>query len=199
MTLGQQLDITKLNVREVRWSSIVPLGRSAVPIPSDWCFFLFHAIVMPARMMGKLTPEEWRPLIASSILYQKRLRRSADRRQALYIVFPTFLALLSSAIIVGVLRVYWASLIVLLLIIPLLVLGNRRSRPYLKKAMLEADTKASALTGKESFLEVLRKIDIMRQGDAEMSKADERSRRRLALPSLVERVDNLQGIPSNLA
>ena len=199
MTLGQQLDITKLNVREVRWSSIVPLGRSAVPIPSDWCFFLFHAIVMPARMMGKLTPEEWRPLIASSILYQKRLRRSADRRQALYIVFPTFLALLSSAIIVGVLRVYWASLIVLLLIIPLFVVGNRRSRPYLKKAMLEADTKASALTGKESFLEVLRKIDIMRQGDAEMSKADERSRRRLALPSLVERVDNLQGIPSNLA
>ena len=177
VTLGQQLDITKLNVREVRWSSIVPLGRSAVPIPSDWCFFLFHAIVMPARMMGKLTPEEWRPLIASSILYQKQLRRSADRRQALYIVFPTFLALLSSAIIVGILRVYWASLIVLLLIIPLFVVGNRRSRPYLKKAMLEADTKASALTGKESFLEVLRKIDIMRQGDAEMSKADERSRR----------------------
>jgi len=199
VTLGQQLDITKLNVREVRWSSIVPLGRSVVPIPSDWCFFLFHAIVMPARMMGKLTPEEWRPLIASSILYQKQLRRSADRRQALYIVFPTFLALLSSAIIVGILRVYWASLIVLLLIIPLLVLGNRRSRPYLKKAMLEADTKASALTGKESFLQVLRKIDIMRQGDAEVSKADERSRRRLALPSLVERVDNLQGIPSNLA
>jgi hypothetical protein len=150
-------------------------------------------------MMGKLTPEEWRPLIASSILYQKQLRRLADRRQALYIVFPTFLALLSSAIIVGILKIYWASLFVLLLIIPLLVVGNRRSRPYLKKAMLEADTKASALAGKESFLEVLRKIDIMRQGDAEMSKADERSRRRLALPSFVERVDNLQGIPSNAA
>jgi len=154
---------------------------------------------MPARMMGKLTPDEWRPLIGSSILYQKRLRRSADRRQALYIVLPTFLALLSSGIIVGILKINWASLIVLLLIIPVFVVGNRRSRPYLKKAMLEADTKASALTGKESFLEVLRKIDIMRQGDAEMSKADERSRRRLALPSLVERVDNLQGIPSNAA
>ena len=199
VTLGQQLDIPKLNVRGVRWSNIVPLGRSAVPIPSDWCFFLFHAIVMPARMMSKLTPEEWRPLIASSILYQKQLRRSADRRQALYIVFPTFLALLSSAIIVGILKIYWASLIVLLLIIPLLVVGNRLSRPYLKKAMLEADTKASALAGKESFLEVLRKIDTMRQGDAEMSKADERGRRRLALPSLVERVDNLQGILSNAA
>ena len=64
VTLGQQLDIPKLNVRGIRWSNIVPLGRSAVPIPSDWCFFLFHAIVMPARMMSKLTPEEWRPLIA---------------------------------------------------------------------------------------------------------------------------------------
>ncbi len=199
MSLGQQLEIPKLNVREVRWSNMVPLGRSAVPISSDWCFFFRHAIVMPARMMGKLTPDEWRPLIGSSILYQKRLRRSADRRQALYIVLPTFLALLSSGIIVGILKINWASLIVLLLIIPVFVVGNRRSRPYLKKAMLEADTKASALTGKESFLEVLRKIDIMRQGDAEMSKADERSRRRLALPSLVERVDNLQGIPSNAA
>src|SRR6266704_4406169 len=199
MTLGQQLEIPKLDVREVRWSNMVPVGRSAVPISSDWCFFFRHAILMPARMMGKLTPEEWRPLIASSILYQKRLRRSADRRQALYIVLPTFLAVLSSGIIVGILKINWASLIVLLLIVPVFVVGNRRSRPYLKKAMLEADTKASALTGKESFLQVLRKIDIMRQGDAEMSKADERSRRRLALPSLVERVDNLQGIPSNAA
>src|SRR2546428_5084144 len=199
MTLGQQLEIPKLNVREVRWSNIVPIGRSAVPISSDWCFFFRRAILMPARMMGKLTPEEWRPLIASSVLYQKQLRRSADRRQALYIVLPTFLALLSSAIIVGILKIYWASLIVLLLIIPLLVVGNRLSRPYLKKAMLEADTKASALAGKESFLEVLRKIDTMRQGDAEMSKADERGRRRLALPSRVERVDNLQGILSNAA
>src|SRR2546427_147229 len=161
--------------------------------------FLRHSIVMPARMISKLTPNEWRHMIGSSILYQKRLRRSADRRQALYIVLPTYLALLSSGIIVGILKINWASLIVLLLIIPVFVVGNRRSRPYLKKAMLEADTKASALTGKESFLEVLRKIDIMRQGDAEMSKADERSRRRLALPSFVERVDNLQGIPSNAA
>src|SRR6266581_4814151 len=66
MTLGQQLEIPKLNVREVRWSNIVPRGRSAVPIPSDWCFFfLRHTIVMAARMMGKLTPDEWRPLIGS--------------------------------------------------------------------------------------------------------------------------------------
>src|SRR6266571_1373669 len=199
MTLGQQLEIRKLNVREVRWSNIVPLGRSAVPIPSDRCFFLRHAILMSARMVAKLTPEEWRPLIASSILYQKRLRRSADRRQALYTLLPTFLLILSSITVVAILMIYWASLVVLLLTFPLLVVGNRRSRPYLKKAMLEADTKASALTGKESFLQVLRKIDILRQGDAEMSKADERSRRRLALPWLVERVDNLQQIPSNAA
>ncbi len=114
-------------------------------------------------------------------------------------MLPTFLLILSSITVVAILMIYWASLVVLLLTFPLLVVGNRRSRPYLKKAMLEADTKASALTGKESFLQVLRKIDILRQGDAEMSKADERSRRRLALPWLVERVDNLQQIPSNAA
>src|SRR3989475_10592907 len=112
MTLGQQLEIPKLNVREVRWSNIVPLGRSAVPIPSDWCFFfLRHAIVMPARMMGKLTPDEWRPLIGSSILYQKRLRRSAERKQVLYIGLPTFLALISSGSIVGIMMINLALVI----------------------------------------------------------------------------------------
>jgi len=143
---------------------MVPVGQSAVPISSDWCFFFRHAILMPARMMGKLTPEEWRPLIASSILYQKQLRRSADRRQALYTLLPSFLLLLSSISVVAILMTYWASLVVLLLIFPLLVVGNRRSGPYLKKAMLEADTKASALTGKESFLQILRKVDIPATG-----------------------------------
>src|SRR5437870_11206756 len=54
-SLGQQLEIPKLDVREVRWSKIVPVSRAAVPIPSDWCFLVRHAIAMPARMMGKLT------------------------------------------------------------------------------------------------------------------------------------------------
>ena len=51
-SLGQQLEIPKLDVREVRWSKIVPVSRATVPIPSDWCFLVRHAIVMPARMMA---------------------------------------------------------------------------------------------------------------------------------------------------
>src|SRR2546427_11715711 len=77
-SLGQQLEIPKLDVREVRWSKIVPVSRAAVPIHSGWCFLVRHAIVMPARMMGKLTIEEWRPLIASSVLFPENMRKSVD-------------------------------------------------------------------------------------------------------------------------
>jgi len=195
-SLGQQLEIPKLDVREVRWSKIIPVSRAAVPIPSDWCFLVRQAIVMPARMMGKLTIEEWRPLIASSVLFQKKLRRSVDRRRWLYILLPTFLVLVGSTAVDVILRIYWISLIILLMVFPVIIVGNRHYGPYLKKARLDADTQASVLTGKEPFLEVLRKIDTMRQGDAEMTNAEKRSRRPLSLPTLAERIDNLQGIAS---
>jgi hypothetical protein len=196
MSLGQQLEIPKLDVREVRWSQIVPVGRKGVPIPSDWCFVSRHSIVMPARMMGKLTVDEWRPLIASSVLFQKKLRRSVDWRWWLYFLLPTFLVLVASIAVAVLLQIYGVSLIVLLIVFPVIIVGNRHYGPYLKQARLDADSKASALTGKELFLEVLRKIDTMRRGDADMIKAEKRSRRPLSLPTLAERIDNLQGIPS---
>src|SRR3989442_11320824 len=77
-SLGQQLEIPKLDVREVRWSKIVPVSRAAVPIPSDWCFLVRHAIAMPARMMGKLTIEEWRPLTNRAVCFRKKGRQSIE-------------------------------------------------------------------------------------------------------------------------
>src|SRR5712664_13115 len=74
--LGQQLDIVGLDVRDIRWMEWIPAGRSARSVPSDWCSFLRHSMVMPARMMGKLIVEEWRPLIASSLTFEKKIRRT---------------------------------------------------------------------------------------------------------------------------
>src|SRR5207249_7964803 len=116
----------------------IPAGRSTRPVPSDWCSLLRHSLVMPARMMGKLTIEEWRPLIASSVLFQKKLRRSVDRRWWLYILLPTLLVLVGSTAVDVILRIYWISLIILLMVFPVIIVGNRHYGPYLKKARLDA-------------------------------------------------------------
>ncbi len=195
MNLVQQLGIPKLNIKEVSWTNIIPAGRGVQTIPLDWCFFFRrHAIVMPARMMGKLTAEEWRPLIASSIVFEKKLRRSTDWRWWLHVLLPIFLVLAGSVATFAILKISWISLTLLLLVIPVVILGNRHYRAYLKKARLEADTDASTLAGKESFLEVLRKIQTMCLGDVEMSNADVRILWPLALPTITERIDNLRGL-----
>src|SRR6267378_5799619 len=106
-SLGQQLDLPGLNLRDIRWMEWIPAGRSARSVPSDWCSFLRHSMVMPARMTGKLTVEEWRPLIASSLVFEKKVRRSMRGRAFLLTGLPVILALGGTIGVAIVLRMSW--------------------------------------------------------------------------------------------
>lgn len=197
ISLGQQLDISKLNLKDVRWMEWIPAGRTVRPIPSDWCFFLRHSMVMPAHMIGKLAIEEWRPLIASSILYEKKLVPSLRRKSLILFGLPTILFLTGIFVSTYFLRNALLPLIIfVLLFIPLSIFGSGKYSSYLKRARLEADTQASVLTGKDSFLDVLRKIDMMGLVDIERLKTGKRSRRLAGLPNITERIENLQGFAS---
>lgn len=187
ISLGQQLDISKLNLKDVRWMEWIPAG----PIPSDWCFFLRHSIVMPAHMIGKLAIEEWRPLIASSILYEKKLVPSLRGKSLVLFGLPTILFLTGIFVSTYFLR---NALLLVIILVPLFIslsIGSRKYSSYLKRTRLEADTQASVLTGKDSFLDVLRKIDMMGLVDIERLKTDKRSRRDAGLPNITERIENL--------
>lgn len=174
----------------------IPAGRSARSVPSDWCFLLRHSVAMPARMMGNLTVEEWRPLIASSLLFETKIRRTLRGKAFLFTGVPLIVAL---AVPISVAIVFQTPLLILLypvLVLPLAYLGGKRYSLDLKKARLEADTQASVVIGKNSLLDVLKKIDLMGLDDIDRLKSGRGGRRIAGLPSITERIANLQGMSS---
>lgn len=63
--LCQQLRTSRLDPRNVAWFDRMP--------PSH--IIIHHGnIMLPQRLMTRLTPEEWRPLLASSIIYNTKKR-----------------------------------------------------------------------------------------------------------------------------
>ena len=91
--------------------------------------------------------------------------------------------------------VFRTTLLILLypvLVLPLAYLGGRSYSSDLKRARLEADTQASAVTGKDSLLGVLKKIDMMGLDDIDRLKTGRGGRRLAGLPSITERIQNLQ-------
>jgi hypothetical protein len=149
-------------------------------------------MVMPARMMERLTLEEWRPLIASSLKFEKKIRRTLRDKAFLLTGLPLIIAL---AVPIVAAIVFHTALLILLypvLVLPLAYLGGRSYSSDLKKARLEADTQTSVVIGKNSLLDVLKKIDLMGLDDIDSLKSGRGGRRIAGLPSITERIQNLQ-------
>jgi hypothetical protein len=147
-------------------------------------------------MMGKLTVEEWRPLIASSLVFEKKVRRSMRGRAFLLTGLPVILALGGTIGVAIVLHMSWVVFLYPVLLLPLGILGGSRYSADLKKARLEADTQASVVVGKNLLLDVLKKIDLMGLNDIEKLKTGRGGRRLASLPSITERIENLRTMSS---
>lgn len=174
----------------------IPAGHSTRTVPSDWCFFMRHSLVMPTRMMSKLSVEEWRPLIASSLTFEKKTKRALRGRAILLTGLPVIVALAVPIAAAIVFNSSWVIFLYPVLVLPLAFLGSKSYSSDLKKARLEADTQASAVVGKNSLLNVLRKIDLMGFEDIDGLKTGRGGRRVAGLPSITERIDSLQRVSS---
>src|SRR3989454_4965441 len=64
---------------EVTWDDGLPLDRVIVR---------YGEVKLPSGMIGRLTPEDWRPLIASSIIYNQSLYRAQRRGSIVRLVLP---------------------------------------------------------------------------------------------------------------
>jgi len=64
---------------EVAWDDGLPLDRVIVR---------YGEVKLPSGMRGRLTPEDWRPLIASSIIYNRSLYRAQRRGSIVRLVLP---------------------------------------------------------------------------------------------------------------
>lgn len=188
-SLCQQLDITNYNPTFVSWQVYAYENkrnpRNRQEFPSDECLLEKYCVTLPGSLRGKLDPVEWKPIIASSLIFSKKMRR----RSFYGFLFPAIL-------FVG---------LALLAIVELPILfpqpitstdhsGNSYSAPvgsYLgnalalvlvgagtiltgtmlaRKTRRLADKKAADLVGIDAFLSSLRKI-------AEFSSPQQRNKR----------------------
>ena len=125
----------------------------------------FGEVKLPRIMMGRLTAEDWRPLLAPAIIYGYLLLRDEHRDSALRLILP--LGLASVASMYSTLQIihlsqlaYFRELVIANLILFLayaasvIVLYNKRrwrSLPY------GADRRASGIVGREVLLAALAK------------------------------------------
>ena len=64
---------------EVTWDDGLPLDRVIVR---------YGEVKLPSGMRGRLTPEDWRPLLASSIIYNQSLYRSLRKGSIVRLALP---------------------------------------------------------------------------------------------------------------
>jgi len=127
-------------------------------------------------------------------MFEKKIRRTLRGRAFLLTGLPLIVALAVPITAAIVLQMSWLIILYPVLVLPLAYLGGRRYSSDLKKARLEADTQASAVIGKDSLMAVLRTIDNMGLDDIDRLKTGRGGRRLAGLPSITERIENLQTV-----
>jgi Zn-dependent protease with chaperone function len=146
-------------------------------------------------MQGRLASEEWKPLLAASLIFYGQLRSQVTRRSAL--VFAPMLVLIT-ALVPGLLirNPIFSDLVVFTLtalVIATAVGGVYSSLLLSRKFMLLADRKAAEQFGSQAFLEVLRKIQSLKQSDEQEEKMSSWAWTEYGdAPGIEKRIRNLQ-------
>ena len=212
--LAGRLKISGFEGESVSWQdyfvrSGFGFSRSNRPImvPYDGCMFVGNQIILPESTKDKLQPEEWTPLIASELVYQRKLLEK--RRMgllirilpltAVYIIIPVILWQLGilnlqgtttvrgapTPVVVAFFQLYTGTALIFAMILYIL-LGLRFNR----QMRLRADAIAASLTGKAVFLSALEKIgrafpSIMTRGRPSLTYPPGR-------PSIEKRIEGIQ-------
>ena len=183
--LCRQLNVYKITPRTVSWIDRVGIRK----VPPDYIFFFQDVIRLPKPLMGKLEAEDWRPLLASSLVYFNRLSREMFVGMLTTIVpstlvFPLILvfalrffpfqSLLSQAIFFSVITLFFVFYAFMFV----------RWFRYQKRLQFKADERAADLVGRERFLESLKKIESLGAGKGNLLS-------RVIRPSVHDRIEEL--------
>jgi len=152
-------------------------------------------MILARRMQGVLAPEEWRPLIGSTLLVTSWARPRVIKSllvgiiAALAYYVPVSLLAFETSVIDSA-RIYLTNPIFPLLIgLLTLVAFGRVYSPEAHKEALRADLQVAGLVGRDLFLTTLQKIDSM--GFKDVEKLNRKSSV-FKQPSIQERIQNLQ-------
>jgi hypothetical protein len=180
----QRLNLPRIQPKTVSWT---PRMRP------DLVTIFRDEIWLPEKMQAKLTPDDWTPLVASSLAYYGRIYRKTLGVALKNFMIPNFLAVL--ILVFVILRVFPNnSSLIIIITTTIWIIGylanfafwQRRYQRAHKELWLEADAKATELYGTE-LLRVLQKI---RDSGVETTR-----RRRIYYslhPTLTERINRLE-------
>jgi len=186
--LCAQLNYYKFNIQAISWKGRIGARR----FPPDALLIIprFHILQLSDRAMGRLSPEEWRPILASGLLYYKNLSRGM-----LKAILPTMaIALLSPFIILADIKLVdgsYSGILFDLIDIALIIILALSILPFMilhKKLYLEMDVKAVQIVGKESLIASLTKL-------ASIDQSMTTGKTGFFRPSIQERIHHLANLP----
>lgn len=191
MSLG--LDYQPLTVRWVQ-----NLGRPA-NLSSDQCVYLIKGermgtCILPAALKGKLSLDEWKPLLVSSLIFGFRPNfvRVWGRGKLVRIVMWIPIVIFIGLTFLGDFSIAWSAALLGLVAILLL---PRVFNQTLSKLRLMADSEAAGIVGRDQFVRTLRKVDSFHIPDLDKRKMKRQriwQRRVLPWPNITERLENLR-------
>src|SRR6266700_4198565 len=65
--------------KKISWQNRISEGKGSHLLPSDECEIRLSLLILPERMREMLEPDEWGPLVASSLVYHRKLRGTMFR------------------------------------------------------------------------------------------------------------------------
>jgi hypothetical protein len=176
--LIEQLNISSLKPTSATWAadvrSTLPDSEKIAPemagmikrgVPNGWCVFTWDRIILPVEMKGKLDPEDWRPLLASSLIYEEQLRKRRDLGFIL-LSTPVFVDAFGWWELLAV-SIPALSIPVSLLLIDIaglfaaLALSGSLVMRFSRRLRLKADTLAAEHVGRETLERVLEKMKVL--------------------------------------
>lgn len=175
-------------VRRVFWVDRLAWSK----ISSDECRFGADGVLCPDRMKGRLEPEEWKPIMASSLVFRKILVKDMPASYLLAIPGVLVLTLIGAGISTFLGNYEDLFFLLFLLLVDVPILWNAIARAH-RKRRLEADVVVAGVLGKDEFLNVLSKIEGF--GLDDVVKRTERrgiGRHFSGKPSLPERIASLR-------
>ncbi len=203
--LCQQLNITSYNPNIVSWTALVPRGKTYKELPFDECILSKSQVILPAGMRGRLEADEWKPILASELIFSRKLRKTIATgilvRAIPFLILAAVLYFLLPAVFpqpttfckngycstgpLGSEIFPFVAFLVVSIGTPLLGMG------YSKKVKLRADRRSADIVGTSSFQAVLAKIaSVAPPGGAQAKRRFGGPVR--SLPSLEERIASLQ-------
>ncbi len=150
-------------------------------------------------MTGILTTEEWKPLIASTLVFSRKLKPRLRRKALTNVALPV-ISIMAAEVVALIFipnQAFRDSPLAIGFLIPslaLLFVGLKNYYPKVKSARLLADVEVTNLVRRDDFLAVLRKIDSLGMKDVEKWKKETRGFASSFAdhPSITERIENLK-------